>query len=282
VRGVVVIVAVCLPLACAASGMVAIAGGVYRIGTDDGPADTRPAHEVQLAPFAIDRHEVSNAQFAAFLNSLDVEVLRDAAAGEVGAGDLRGPDAARLLTGSAARPLAELDDSDARIALAGGKFVAADGYERHPATESTWYGASAFCRWRGARLPTEAEWEAAARGGRDVRYPWGDAPPDSTRALFAKRRGATTPVGTRPAGATPQGVHDLAGSLAEWTSSLYRAYPYRADDGREDPEARGERVTRGGDYVFDSAPERLTVHFRGGFSRAPEHGHRHIGFRCVR
>ncbi|MFQ6021770.1 MAG: formylglycine-generating enzyme family protein, partial [Acidiferrobacterales bacterium] len=82
--------------------------------------------------------------------------------------------------------------------------------------------------------------------------------------------------------ATPEGIHDLAGSLAEWTSSLYRPYPYASDDGREDQAVSGERVTRGGDYVFDTSPEKLTGFFRAGFSRAVHHGHRHIGFRCAK
>ncbi len=278
---------VTLATACASSSdaageMVDIPAGTYTIGSDVGPGDARPAHAVTLDGFAIDRHEVTNAAFAEFLNTLDVEVMRDAPAGAVDARHLRGPDAPRLLTDTSPRPIAELDDSDARIALQGGRFVAAPGYERHPAPESTWYGARAYCAWRDARLPTEAEWEAAARGARGVRYPWGDEPPDASRALYGRPRGQTLPVGSHPAGATPEGVHDLAGSLAEWTSSLYRPYPYVAGDWREDPDAAGERVTRGGDYVFDNTPERLTVHFRGGFSRAPEHGHRHIGFRCAR
>ena len=281
-RGLVVIVATWTPLVYPASEMVEIPGGPYTIGSGDGPVHARPAHEVRLDAFAIDRYEVTNAEFAAFLNTLDVTVLRDAAAGEVRGGDLDGPDAMRLLTDASPRAFAELDDSDARIALVGGRFIAAPGFERHPVTESTWHGASAFCAWRGARLPTEAEWEATARGQREVRYPWGDTPPDETRALFGRRRGQTAPVSSHPAGATPEGVHDLAGSLAEWTSTLYRPYPYRANDGREDQRVDGERVTRGGDYVFDSAPEQLTVFYRGGFSRAPEHGHRHIGFRCAR
>jgi iron(II)-dependent oxidoreductase len=77
-------------------------------------------------------------------------------------------------------------------------------------------------------------------------------------------------------------VLDLAGNVAEWTGTLYRPYPYQADDGREDPARLGERVTRGGDHVFDATPEKLRAAFRGGFSRAVDVGHRHIGFRCAR
>ena len=97
------------------------------------------------------------------------------------------------------------------------------------------------------------------------------------RAGFERDRGR----GSHPAGATPQGVHDLAGNLAEWTSSLYRPYPYDPRDGRENQRTVGERVTRGGDHV-STAPEDLAASFRSGFSRAIERGHRQIGFRCAR
>ncbi len=96
------------------------------------------------------------------------------------------------------------------------------------------------------------------------------------------RPGQTAPVGSRPAGATPEGVLDLAGSLAEWTSTLFRPYPYDAGDGREDAVAPDERVTRGGDYSRDTGPRKLRPVFRNGWSRAPGHGHGHIGFRCAR
>ena len=73
----------------------------------------------------------------------------------------------------------------------------------------------------------------------------------------------------------------MAGSLQEWTSTLYRPYPYQADDGREDPSNPGERVTLGGDYVFAVAPGKLTAWHRTGFSRQVNTGHRQIGFRCA-
>ncbi|MGH6900521.1 MAG: formylglycine-generating enzyme family protein [Geminicoccaceae bacterium] len=263
--------------------MAPIEGGTYTIGAEEALPDTRPAHGVTLAPFLFDRFEVTNAAFAEFLNTLDVEILSAAPAGGVAPADLRGADAGRLFErGAHPRPYVALGDEQARIALADGRFMPEPGYGDHPVTEATWYGAQAFCAWRGARLPTEAEWEAAARGQEGRTYPWGASPPDAARAWFDHPSGATAPVGTHPAGATPEGLHDLAGSLAEWTSSLYRPYPYDPADGREAPDVEGERVTRGGDYVFDTGPETLTTFFRGGFSRAPESGHRHIGFRCAR
>ena len=263
--------------------MVRIVGGTYTIGTADGPPDTRPAHVVTLEPFLIDRFEVTNAEFAEFLNTLEVEVLSDAPAGGVRPADVRGADAGRLFERDAhTQPYVALGDQEARIALVDGRFGAEPGYADHPVTEATWYGARAFCAWRGARLPREVEWEAAARGREARTYPWGESPPSAERAWYGHSTGETAAVGTHPAGATPEGVHDLAGSLAEWTSSLYEPYPYDPADGREDPHADGERVTRGGDYVFDTEPEKLTGFFRGGFSRAPRSGHRHIGFRCAK
>lgn len=283
------ILAVIIPAVAMAQGpleapMVAIEGGSYPIGSADGPASTGPLHRVTLDPFLIDVYEVTNAQFATFLNTLEVTAKRDVRAGELRPDDVEGPDANRLWGGSSGndRAFIEMDDTDARIGIVGGHFTPEPGFANHPASESTWQGAVAFCAWRGARLPTEAEWEAAARGKEGRAYPWGVAPPTSERAVFGRGRGETDPVGSHPKGATPEGVFDLAGNEAEWTSSLFMPYPYDAADGREDPKAPGERVTRGGDHVFDVAPDQLTGYFRDGFSRNPRRGHRHIGFRCAK
>ena len=264
--------------------MVKIEGGSYPIGSADGRESARPGHRVTLAPFLIDAYEVTNAQFAAFLNTLKVTAKRDRRAGRLRPEDIEGPDAKRVWGGSSGndRAFIEMDDTDARIGIVEGRFVPEPGFADHPAPESTWQGAKAFCAWRGARLPTEAEWEAAARGKEGRTYPWGEVPPTAERAVFARGRGETDPVGSHPKGATPQGVFDLAGNETEWTSSLFKPYPYDAGDGREDPNAPGERVTRGGDHVFDVAPDRLTGYFRDGFSRNPRRGHRHIGFRCAK
>lgn len=266
--------------------MVRIEGGEYEIGADAGvspdPEDEQPIHVVSLRPFALDRYEVTNAQFAEFLNSLGMNPIRDAGAGAVDVGDLEEKGARRLLEGSEVderRPLVALDDEHSRIGISDGRFVPQTGMEDLPVAEATWYGARDYCAWRGARLPTEAEWEAAARGKERRNYPWGEEPVTRERAVF--QTGEPAPVGSRPAGSTPEGVMDLAGNLAEWTSTLYEPYPYSADDGREDLEASGERVTRGGDAYFSSAEE-LKSAARTGFSREPDRGHRHIGFRCAR
>ncbi len=283
------ILVVFIPVVAVAQGslnvsMVAIEGGSYPIGSADGSSSTRPPHRVRLDPFLIDVYEVTNGQFATFLNTLEITAKRDARAGELRPDDVEGPDADRLWGGSSGndRAFIEMDDTDARIGIVDGRFTPEPGFAHHPVSESTWHGAVAFCAWRGARLPTEAEWEAAARGKQDRIYPWGEAPPTPEHAVFGRRRGETDAVGSHPKGATPEGVFDLAGNEAEWTSSLFASYPYNAEDGREDPNSPGERVTRGGDHVFDVAHNQLTSTFRDGFSRNPRRGHRHISFRCAK
>lgn len=264
--------------------MIRIEGGTYTIGTDTGPEDAQPAHDVSIATVFIDTYEVTNAQFVTFLNSLDIDPVNDAPPGDVTRDDLPMADAHRLTEGAEGeerRPIAALDDEHSRIGITDGRFVVQDGYAAHPVTEVTWDGALQFARWRGVRLPTEAEWEAAARGFEGRCYPWGDEAPTPDRAVYGRASGETAPVGSHPDGATPRGIHDMAGNVSEWTSSRYRPYPYDADDGREDPTIRDERVTRGGAHVFFD-PNELRTYYRTGFSREFDRGHRHIGFRCAR
>lgn len=236
--------------------MVAVPAGPFVMGSDSGPADERPAHRVELPAFEIDRFPVTNESFARFLDA-------------VGPFNARG------------ERLFDFDDPDARIHRVHGRWRADPGYERHPVVEVTWAGARDYCAWRGKRLPTEAEWEKAARGTDGRTYPWGDSPPDASRARYAAGWNETAPVGTHPAGASPYGVEDMAGNVWEWVSSAYRPYPYRADDGREDPGAGPVRATRGGGH--DSPPQEITATQRGrALSRNPAAGHHNIGFRCAK
>lgn len=135
------------------------------------------------------------------------------------------------------------------------------GLEDHPAVLVTWHDALAYCRWLSevtgyrCRPPTEAEWEKAAcwdpATGRARRYPWGDEFDEGQCNVDAHGalRLETSPVGRySPQGDSPYGLADMAGNVWEWSGSLYRPYPYDSADGREDPDAEGERAVRGGAY----------------------------------
>jgi formylglycine-generating enzyme required for sulfatase activity len=137
-------------------------------------------------------------------------------------------------------------------------------YPTRPVTRVSWFEAVAYSRWLDARLrpaaawipdgyvvrlPTEAEWEKAARTGDGRTYPWGDNPWDEQRANIDQSQiGHATPPGIFPRGATPTGIHDLSGNVWEWTFSSYKSYPYRPADGRNQVEAEGNRVVRGGSW----------------------------------
>lgn len=147
-------------------------------------------------------------------------------------------------------------------------------------TRITWHDAVAFCRWANARLPTEAEWEKAARGTDDRRYPWGNQTPNSALCNFGGG-GDTTPVGSYPKGVSPYGCLDMVGNVWEWTSSIHRAYPYDALDGRESLQVphreREALVLRGGSYSTYATSVRCAV-------RLPLHPYYHedgFGFRVV-
>jgi formylglycine-generating enzyme required for sulfatase activity len=182
--------------------------------------------------------------------------------------------------------------------------VAERGYDDHPVTEVSWYGAQAYCEHRGKRLPSETEWEKAARGTEGAIYPWGEEfdphkPPRSgprlggdsdarRRGLKAKenscgiklnsdyRVGDTTPVGNYPDGASPYGAHDMAGNVWEWVADWYAAYPGSA---YQSPFfGRKYKVVRGGSWNHPADDARCA---RRDIAH-PARRLRVVGFRCVR
>jgi formylglycine-generating enzyme required for sulfatase activity len=251
-----VVLVVVLAGGAAAADQVAVGGGPFWMGSDrDDPAEA-PRHRVEVGAFRIDRHKVTNREVALFLN-------------------------ARGLKSPEGEDRYDWDDADARIHRVSGRWVADPGFEDHPAVEVSWFGARDYCAWRGQRLPTEAEWEKAARGPDGRRHPWGDEPPTPERAVYDRPYNHTERVGARPAGASPYGAHDMVGNLREWTSSQFRPYPYRADDGREAPDRAATRVVRGASH--DDGPEGLRASIRRHYGHSgTARGHHHVGFRCAR
>jgi formylglycine-generating enzyme required for sulfatase activity len=203
----------------APDGMLLVPAGTFTMGSaDEGELDERPAHRVSVGAYFLDRTEVTQAAYA------------------------------ECVTAHACAPPADLSHS-ALVYGHPGEFIKPD----HPVAGVSWDDAVAYCRFRGKRLPGEAEWEHAARGGDGRRYVWGNEPPDPRRhGVFGGRR-ATEAVGRYPEGRGPFGHEDLAGNVWEWVADEYDPYAYRrpgADTGRpgscaEIIEAQNELRRRG-------------------------------------
>lgn len=193
------------PEAAGEPGMLMVRGGRFTMGRDKGELNERPAHAVKLDGYAVDRTEVSAGDFAEFLNAV----------GNDGERYLSSDDRATVV-------IAQLDDGARDV-----RFKARPGYERHPANNVSWYGADAYCRWQGKRLPTEAEWEKAARGTDKRLFPWGKRAPQAGLAQFdqswpEKGLDVLVPVDALAAGASPYGALNMAGNVLEWVNDWYR------------------------------------------------------------
>jgi len=232
--------------------MVYVPGGTFEMG---GLPDTEQfgPHPVTLDAFWIDQTEVTNAQFAAFLNDQ---------------GNQMGAEYTWL----------EVEQiENAQIDLKDDLFQPEAGKADHPVVEVSWEGALAYCKWVGGRLPTEAEWEYAARGPAGYIYPWGNDAPTCERAQFGGCGDYSVPVGRfLGAGASWCGAEDMAGNVWEWTADWYGEYPSEPQTNPTGPETGERQVARGGSYA--SAPDTLHTAYR---LSQPNSRNPHLGFRCA-
>lgn len=298
--------------------MRAIPGGVFWMGTDhEEMLDATPVHKVRVKPFLIDETEVTNAQFAVFVAATGYLTLAER---KPRAEDYPGVPAAALVAGSVvftapSHPVSLHDElqwwqylpgADWRHPEGPGSSIAARA--DHPVVHVAWEDANAYAQWVGKRLPTEAEWEFAARGGLDRKtYAWGDSfMPDGKiqantfQGHFPDHNSgldgyvATSPIKSFPANG--YGLYDVAGNVWEWTSDWYRADYYRtlatggevADNPQGpndslDPSEPGvpKRVQKGGSFLCTD--QFCTRYMPGARGRgAPDTGSNHVGFRLVR
>ncbi|MBL8161523.1 MAG: SUMF1/EgtB/PvdO family nonheme iron enzyme [Anaerolineae bacterium] len=172
--------------------------------------------------------------------------------------------------------------SQAQFARFGGQQALAPGFagEQQPVERITWIEARDFCVLRGARLPSEREWEYAARGPDGLSYPWGDEWDASKAIWYGNSGGETAEVGSIPAGASWVGALDMSGNVWEWVGSQLLDYPYNASDGREDIRTDALFVLRGGSWS-DTVIDLLRAATRTGWYH-PDGWLHHLGFRCAR
>ena len=226
-------------------GMIEIPGGPFVMGTNDGLADERPPHAVSVSTFWIDEFEVTASQYQV-------------------CGDTENCPAAGTDAGCNAN---------------------LPGRGEHPINCVSWTQAAAFCSWAGKRLPTEAEWEKAARGTDERRFPWGHSSPQPDQLNYNDLFESTVEVGLYEDGVSFYGVHNMAGNVQEWTADYYASDYYSVDPTPPDPQGpvSGDfRVLRGGNWKLKiSIGESLfSTTIRGRFR--PDTSDNTIGFRCAR
>jgi formylglycine-generating enzyme required for sulfatase activity len=229
------------------SGMVIVAAGTFTMGELAGPTheSEQPLTQVTLGAYCLDRTEVTASAYAACVRARACTAPR---------GTLRAT-------------------------------YGVESKSQHPVNFVDWRQSSAYCRWSGGRLPTEAEWEYAARGREGRRYPWGAEPPTAVRAQWSGGCGllgcvgTTAPVGTRAMGRSWVGADDLAGNVWEWVADWHGRYPGGVVTDPRGARTGTARVLRGGSWVNDDA---LWMRSAFRFWGRPTLRSSDVGFRCAR
>lgn len=277
-------------------GLVAVPGGVFTMGTDD-PRGYRedgegPPHPVELGAYSIGRHAVTNDRFAAFVDATGHRTTAEAYGNSFVFAGLLPDDFPPTRAVAAAPWWREVLGADWRHPE--GPHSDLGGRGDHPVVHVSWFDAMAYAEWSGGRLPTEAEWERAARGGRDGwHYPWGEErePGGQHRMNVYQGRfpaedtGADGWVGTCPVGSYPAndyGLHEMTGNVWEWCADWFDPTYYRHSPRRDPtgPDRGAARVMRGGSYLcHESYCWRYRVDARS--SNTPDSTTGNLGFRIA-
>lgn len=231
--------------------MIYVPAGEFTMGSNDGDPDEKPVHTVYLDAYWIDKYEVTNA---AYKHCADAGVCSP-------------PKGSSSSTRPAYYGNPEFDD--------------------YPVIYVDWFMADKYCSWRDARLPTEAEWEKAARGADGRTYPWGENIDCSFANYWGKDNGNsacvgdTTKVGSYESGKSPYGVYGMAGNVLEWVNDWYDSSYYYSNSSSVDPLGPNSgtcRVLRGGSWVIHDSDVRSAVRYYYG----PSYTYNLVGFRCAR
>jgi formylglycine-generating enzyme required for sulfatase activity len=226
--------------------MLLVPAGKFILGSENGNVNERPVQDVQLDAFYMDIYEVTNSAYKACVD----------------AGQCTAP-ALNTLGGFITN---YYDDAQ---------------YGNYPVVYVTWFQARSYCTWRGSQLPTEAQWEKAARGTDGPPYPWGQYI-NCDRANYENcARNSTSPVGSLPEGKSPYGLYDLSGNVWEWVADWYSDTYYQTSpfpSNPTGPQAGLFRVLRGGSFVDNENSQRSALRNR----ELPENFNWNIGFRCAR
>jgi len=224
--------------------LVSIPGGTFQMGSDDGLSDEKPVHEVTLDSFEMGTTEITYAQYAAYLN--------EALASE----DINEPSGGGIVTGKTGEYSGKnyinlsgynsLDEQYCWIGYNDGSFSVEPGYENRPAGFVTWYGDKAFALYYGLDLPTEAEWEYAARGGNQYEHGTGDGTIDITKANYDEWIGHPVDVGSYPS--NPFGLYDMCGNVWELVNDWYGLYSSESVINPTGPESGSQIIGRGGSW----------------------------------
>lgn len=279
----------------APSGEVALKGGTFVLGALPEHDDEGPPRTVTVGPFSIDRTEVTNAQFAAFVRATGYVTLAErrpdpalypgVPASQLKPSSLVFVGAAGLGSGDPSLWWRVVDGASWKHPEGPGSDLA--GRERHPVVQVAFEDAMAYARWRGRDLPTEAEWEFAARAGLDgKRYEWGDERPDPKAPRANTWQGVfpavdtaddgykarTAPVGCYAPSA--YGLSDMTGNVWEWTSDWLQ-------DGRPEGDPARSRIVKGGSFL---CADNFCLRYRPSARQPgpPDTGTSHVGFRTVK